>query len=501
MLEKYNQNSGQQFQDFLVEEARLEDVSFTEDKLKIIYLLDGDPVQFSIRYNSISFADSALGSPSQVEVFAVTLAVISFLRFGAVLPRRLDIKKYSKYLDPQLLEFIEIVIRGHWSEHRYQIGKLDYTGPEFVVTASEMGQATNYPIFSTTRVEDSVDVILASGSGKDSLLCSLLLETANIDYDLVTYLYDIYGDNQEQELLFSKVTNNLKCRKQHNLYLHDDYYPWLENRMEKTNIRARLQDYFTLDKPFRTEAGEVVLGPIAIAPIQIVHKIPIVAFGNEKSADAPNLVEPESGEAVAHQWAKSFTAEKEISKLMARLFEGINRVSLTKPLHDLKVFETVFRLGGELPYATNSCNIKKPWCGRCEKCCYVFAGFCTYGNLSQVVEAFGQNLFDIEENLPIWEELLGLKGYIPWECVGQAEEAQFYLYHQHKRGVQGLAIDLFRDKILMPLEEKGAERVEEYFQTIENKFSRVYETHHTMPDWLWGKISQVLDSDRMQKVQ
>ncbi|NET43213.1 MAG: hypothetical protein F6K15_15470 [Okeania sp. SIO2B3] len=43
----------------------------------------------------------------------------------------------------------------------------------------------------------------------------------------------------------------------------------------------------------------------------------------------------------------------------------------------------------------------------------VFAGFCAYGDREKVIKAFGKDLFTMEENLYIWSELLGLKGYIP----------------------------------------------------------------------------------------
>lgn len=490
MLETENRISCEKFQDFLVKEARLEDVSVGEDTLKITYILDGDPLEFALRYDTISFTAPQLAA--RVQEFAVTLGVIAFLRFGAVLPGRLDLKKYSKYIDWQLLEFLELVIRGHWSEHRYQVGKLGYMGPEFLVEDSEIGKEVNYPIWRMAEVKDAVEVILASGSGKDSVLCSLLLETAGINYEILTYIYDLYGDKEKQSELFEKVTSNLKHRRQHHLYLEDRYHPWLSERMGKTNLQARLKECFPA-KPFRTDAGEVVLAALIIAPIQIIYGIPIVAFGNEKSADAPNFVEPHTGESIAHQWAKSFTCEQAVGKLMARLFQGINRVSLTKPIHDVKIFDTLFRLGDELPYATNSCNIEKPWCCRCEKCCYVFAGFCAYGDYEKVVEAFGKDLLNMEENLRIWSELLGLEGYIPWECVGQPEEAQFDFYKLYQRGVKNQAMDLFERSILVPLQSKGEEQVKEYFQRIEQQFSRVYENHRTMPDWLWEKIKPVLN--------
>ncbi|MBP0028026.1 hypothetical protein [Roseofilum sp. Guam] len=98
----------------------------------------------------------------------------------------------------------------------------------------------------------------------------------------------------------------------------------------------------------------------------------------------------------------------------------------------------------------------------------------------------------MEENLHIWSELLGLKGYIPWECVGMPEENQLYFYKLYQQGVRNQAITLFENEILIPLQNRG-NSVEDYFQQIQNQFGQVDENHHTMPEWLWNKIRPVLE--------
>lgn len=480
------------FNDFFVEEIALEEVLVGKDTIEFIYSIEGENIRCSIRYNSVEFTDLAFKSPEETKRFAVVLAVICSVRFGALLPRRLNFTTYSRYIDQELLEFLKVVMVGHWSQHRYQVGQLSYKFPEFVLTASALGKDASYPLWSAAKVEGKAKIILGSGSGKDSLLCSRILEAAGINYDIVTYFHDTYGDDLGQETLFEQVTSHLKFTNKHGVYFSDQYYPWLENRLTRTNIIARAKDYFGNNR-FRSEGGETLLTTMAMIPIQIAHGIPLLALGHEKSADAPNLIEPESGEAIAHQWTKSFTFHQTISKLIARMFEGVNMVSLTKPIHDIKIFDLLFGLDNQLPYGTNSCNVQKPWCCRCEKCCYVFAGFCAYGDVSKTIQAFGNNLLEMEENVPIWEDLLGLNGYIAWECVGLPEETQWYFYKLYLRGVKGLAMDLFEQEVLNPLRQKGEEHVKQYFSAIEKNCSQVYENHHTMPEWLWKKIQPVLE--------
>ena len=104
-----------------------------------------------------------------------------------------------------------------------------------------------------------------------------------------------------------------------------------------------------------------------------------------------------------------------------------------------------------------------------------------------MVEAFGTDMFEDPEVLPIWEELLGLKGNIPWECVGQPQEVQFYFYKMFCRGSKSRALALFEKEVLHTLESVVA-----YFQDIERRYTHVYEHHHYMPYWLWEPVKKVL---------
>ena len=491
-LETKNHVNCQEFEDFLVEEAILEDVLVKSNEIWFRYLLDGEEVDCSVKYDSIGLEDTNLASPARVKCFAIAIAVLSSLRFSSVLPKKIDFSKYSQFIDGELLKFLQTTIPKCWSENRYQVGKLVYQSPEMKVNDSLLGQDVTYPIFKLKTEKKTVDAIIGSGSGKDSLLCSLISQKAGIHYDILTCLYNSYGNLEEQKELFTQASKHLNYRKQHYIYFQDSYYPWLKQRVERSNIVARTQEYFDYKKPFRTIAsGECIVLPFILAPIQAIHKIPLLLVGHEKSADAHNLIDKYSGEAITHQWEKSLEASEKTEEQMARMFADINYTSLLKAIHDVKIFELVFQLGDQLPYATNSCNFQKPWCCRCEKCCYVFAGFCAYGDRDKVIKAFGKDLFAMEKNLEIWSELLGLKSYIPWECVGMPEENQLYFYKLYQQGVRNQAISLFEREILIPLQHSG-QSVEDYFQGIENQFGKVYENHHTMPEWLWQKISPVL---------
>lgn len=97
--------------------------------------------------------------------------------------------------------------------------------------------------------------------------------------------------------------------------------------------------------------------------------------------------------------------------------------------------------------------------------------------------------FEIRYYYLVWHELLGLNGYTAWECVGLPEELQLYLYKAYQVNVTGVAIDLFCDEILNTLNENS----EDYFKRIESRYSQVYHENHHIPDWLWQKVSSVIE--------
>lgn len=480
------------FNKFQVSDVTLTKVDVQSSSFSFVYDIDGFENTVTIEYAHDLLRHDRLnpeGSGDALMTFACNLAAVSITRLGAALPKRFHFGNFEAFIAPEVIPFLKQVIPRKWSEHRFQVEQLDYQHPEFVYDEQVLGSRAVSPIFSLPEHTEKQKVFVASGSGKDSLLCSLLIKNAGIPHDLVTYLFDLYGDLEEQEQIFSRINNELAHENCHVLRYLDDFYPWLEQRMVDCGIPKRVNAY-DVEKPFRTEAGEVFFMSMALVPLQIVFDAPIQLFGNEKSADAPNLVFSSTQEPIAHQWAKSIHGETALSEFYRTLFDGIDRISLTKALHDVRIFETLFRIGADLPYQTNSCNIQKPWCCRCEKCTYVFAGFSAFGEHEKVVEAFGQDLFQEPEVTRIWEELLGLHGYIPWECVGQPDEVQLYIYMAICKGINGIPMELFKQHF-----SNGATPS---FENVVEKYGRIYDDHHRMPEWLWSSIRKVVGDEPIE---
>ena len=478
---------------FRVKEASLVSIQLHSNSIEYHYDLDGDGHRFRVSYNSINFFQQfSLSSKSEQHAFAVILGVIGFARFGAVLPKRLIVSEFSEYIPGFVYQFLQAVLPGVWSEHRYQLGMTDFKYPAWEKEGNIYTE-TPFPLFAQEQAlskqrdlkADMQKVLLTSGAGKDSLLCAQLLEQSGITYDLVTLFFSLYGQFAQQKQMFKSVIGKNTQVRLHQVYFEDEYYQWLEERLNQWSIREIFSD-----KPFRVEAGETLISSLAYAPVQLAYGYPLQIWGNEKSADLPNLTLPDTGEPIAHQWSKSLEAERLINDFLAKMFIKAHRSSLIKPLHDVRIFKTLFEISGDLPYATNSCNIAKPWCGRCEKCAYVFLGFAAYGDFDKTVAAFGQNLLENENLMPTWEELLGLKNHISWECVGGAEEAQIYFYKIYKKGIKSKAMQLFDTQILEPMRAQGTNKgqIHLHFKLLEHHYLQIHTQHHTLPKWLIDRI-------------
>ena len=103
--------------------------------------------------------------------------------------------------------------------------------------------------------------------------------------------------------------------------------------------------------------------------------------------------------------------------------------------------------------ATTSCNANwrilkeqpsERWAND-PKSAFVYALYAAYLPKEQLLTIFGRDLFDEEELLPIYRQLLGLEGFKPFECVGTPEETKEAFALAHARGdiEDSLAMKMF----------------------------------------------------------
>lgn len=159
-----------------------------------------------------------------------------------------------------------------------------------------------------------------------------------------------------------------------------------------------------------------------------------VVMSNERSASVGNTVW--QGVQVNHQWSKSRDFEALLRSVLAEVVSPeLTYFSLLRPYSELRIARQFARLTAYHDVFT-SCNKAfrldrdkrlGAWCGDCPKCRFVFLILAPYLGPEELVPIFGKNLFAEEGQIPGFEELIGVQGHKPLECVGEIEESRLAL--------------------------------------------------------------------------
>ncbi len=352
-------------------------------------------------------------------------------RLVSLKPDRVDFGPFRELVTDEFTELWRRIFDGVWAQWRYE--------NDLPQWAPELNHRPHAPQRPTTAggveryTSGGPATLLFCGGGKDSLLAARLFEEIGEPFDSLAYSHSLYGADAAQHALIDRLLDHCRPRRRHRLHIRDDLRP-AELDLDALGVRS-----FT--------AAETPSALFLALPLALGHGFTNLVVAHEKSADLGNLIWDATGEEINHQWGKSLEAEALLADYLARhLLPGVHYWSVLKPLHDAVIFPA---LGGYLEAIpdTHSCNVAKPWCRRCAKCAYVFLGYAAWLPREVVLETFGENLLDVEENLDCFAGLLGLGEHLPFECVGRVEESRLLLALAARRGWTGLALERFRDAV------------------------------------------------------
>lgn len=166
------------------------------------------------------------------------------------------------------------------------------------------------------------------------------------------------------------------------------------------------------------------------AAAAFVEGFDAVVLSNERSADQGNVMA--GGREVNHQFSKTTGAEYAIADQIARqIHTGLQYFSLLRPLSEAHIAALMAR-STRYDAAFTSCNRsfqinpKTPparWCGDCPKCRFSFLMLAENMGRARIECVFGKNMLDDPAQLQGYEELAGVSGHKPWECVGELAES------------------------------------------------------------------------------
>ena len=161
-----------------------------------------------------------------------------------------------------------------------------------------------------------------------------------------------------------------------------------------------------------------------------------IVFSNEKSADEGNL--KYLGKIINHQWAKSSQFERMFKKYCKKyLGKNVNYFSFLRKYGELEISKMIIKYPKYFP-VFSSCNAsmrivksayakssgETKWCGNCPKCLFVYATLYPFLNKKDLLKIFGKDIFENKKLLPTMRQLMGERGFKPFECVGTKKESQ-----------------------------------------------------------------------------
>jgi hypothetical protein len=295
-----------------------------------------------------------------------------------------------------------------WAQWRWENQRPDYV-PAFVESPVSPVPAT--PI---AMQAGPVELLAFCGGGKDSLVGLKLLERAGLPFATLVYSHSIYGAAAPQHALLDRLGDATARVRAERQWIYDDFLdaPVLQLRPE-LGIKT-------------LTAAETPASVFATLPLCLARGYKHMVLAHEASANSGNLTWDATGEDVNHQWGKSFEAERLLADYVRSELVDVGYWSVLQPIHDEVIFELLSRDASLAPL-THSCNVAKPWCGRCAKCVYVWLQMSAHLPPAIVQQTFGRDLGELPENDRWLRELLGLAEHSPFECVGSPAEARLAL--------------------------------------------------------------------------
>ena len=386
---------------------RLLELQRARDHVAFTCGIDDLRFHFAVWYQDVDL--DALARTHGEELLDRLAFHIAMFQINAVCSLRPDVIElgtYARFATVRFRELWRTVFRRVWAQWRWQHQLPDYHGPAFVDAPAPAAHAVHTP-------PGPVELLAFCGGGKDSLVALKLLERARLPFATLGYAHSIYGDPAHQHALLDRLGEATARARAERQWVVDDFLdtpvPALRPEL---GVRSIL-------------AAETPASVFAALPVALARGYRGLVLAHEASANTANLTW--HGEDINHQWGKSWEAEVLLDAYVrSELLADVRYFSVLQPVHDEVIFELLAR-DAELAPLTHSCNVRKPWCGTCAKCAYVWLQMAAHLPPAIVRATFGADLGERAENERWFRELLGLAEHTPFECVGGAAEARLAL--------------------------------------------------------------------------
>ena len=185
----------------------------------------------------------------------------------------------------------------------------------------------------------------------------------------------------------------------------------------------------------------------------------------EKSADEWNTIYCDME--INHQWSKSAEFEKLFKNYVStNISEDFSIYSLLRDWYEIKVVKE-FSKYPQYFYSFSSCNRNfhitwskltwdDLWCWICPKCLFVYTMLRAFIGKEKVNDIFNKDLFEDNNLIQLFSELLGIDWIKPFECVGTNEEMviAFWLILQNEPDCNSEIMNIFKEKIVSHMKDE-----------------------------------------------
>lgn len=335
-------------------------------------------------------------SEKEIEKFAFQIGMVELISYWkAACPQKIIIKPYS-LTEEQIDWWKKLYFKG-LGEFFY-LNSIKADQDTFVSITSESDVALNQ---TNCKLDDS-RVLVPIGGGKDS---SVTLQLLKDQYECIPFLLnpgragldttEVAGFSEEQVFVIRR-----------------NIHPEL--------LELNKQGFLNGHTPFSALLGFVTIFAAAITGTKYI------ALSNESSANEPTDI----ASGVNHQYSKSIEFESDFrSYVKTYLNSEIEYFSFLRPLSEYQI-ASIFSKFPHFFKVFRSCNAgskTNSWCGKCPKCLFSYIILSPFIEKNELVSIFDKDLFEDQELLPYFKELIGVSEVKPFECVGTVDEVNVAL--------------------------------------------------------------------------
>lgn len=288
----------------------------------------------------------------------------------------------------------------------YGLGEMLYTNG---INVSEE-ELMNITVMSDKKIFENVEYsgignLIPIGGGKDS---NVSLELMKDEFDINTCF--ILNPKEIHE----------KCASTAG-YSEDDTFI-VKRFLDKKLIELNGEGFLNGHTPFSS-----LVAFVTYLCAYLSNKKYII-LSNEASANEPTII----GTKINHQYSKTYEFENDFNEYTKKYFNiDIKYFSLLRCLNEFQI-GMLFSNYKKYHDIFKSCNVGSKsvpwkWCCNCAKCMFVYIILSPFLYKEELVNIFGEDLFEKKELLNTLLELSGNSETKPFECVGTYGEVRYAL--------------------------------------------------------------------------